>query len=414
MIDRIVRFAAVSAAVVLIATLTAGCSNPFGGSSGGSSGSDTAQGTTGTLRVAGVQPFADGIGALSVFPENIPDQVTHFRISVTNGPEGEVEVDGETVNGAELEYHQVVAFAEGQLTEDVVFADLIPGDWAVTARGYDADPQAGEPAEQLLEGSTTVTIVRGHLVETDGPIVVKPLTGEDALGSWEITIRWPVEVDPDYAVTDVVTKVEYSTDDGETWADALELSEAEEIGTSAGGNQREIVFGEQEIQAGSFPLAVRLQAEDKAGTPYEYVRHYFDEWYVFGGLLTQRAFEFTADTFSAGGGLMVDPDQDPDPELIVIETLSDPAELSNWAAEGPVTVTAGQPVTFEVDFSEVTPEYYAWRVNGAVQAEGEEENSFTLATTEAQAGLVRTVTLVVTVDGNDYSGSRSVRIVAPE
>jgi hypothetical protein len=376
---------------VLTVLLVAGCTSPFSpgggdsplgqngaGSSGDGSGGGGASGPFGILRIDNISPGGDGIAIATVFPSVNPSDITHYRITVQNGPEDAPE-----------QQQVVTTDGSGGLSAPVEFIDLVPGEWTVVVEGFNGDPAAG--GTQLLSGSSSVTILAGQTATVDVPVALISDAAVD--GTWSLRVEWPVQTDPDYATTDVVTEVRYSTDGGSSWT--IAGSEADASILTDAGNRYVEMGGTR--SPGTFFLTVELLADKPE--PYDTVARYDEAWHVFGNTTTSRTLSLTEADFSYGGGVGV------------TVTIDIPEELPGFFDGTPdSTVAAGSDFTITANVAGATA--YQWRVDGTPQG-GATGETFTLSTAAEEVGVVRAITLSVTVDGMVYSGTHRVRIVAP-
>lgn len=373
-----------------------GCTSPFTPSSGNGpldrSGSGSDSGLTdggeqsgtgseelGSLRINNVNPGGDGIRIATVFPGVAASDITHYRITVGSGPAG-----------SSPQEQTVTSDGSGGLSSPVVFTDLVPGEWTVTVSGFDGEPGSG--GTEMVSGSNTVTISAGAVQSLDVPVAL--LSDASTTGSWSLRLEWPAQSSPDYATTDVVSAVEYTTDGGTTWQTAG--TEADATILTDGGDTRYVEIAGTR-SPGSFFLTVRLAADKPA--PYDIVARYDEMWHVFGNTTTQNTVALTESDFSYGGGTSVS------------VSLDLPADLSSFFSGTPAsTVAAGSDFSITADVAGAAA--YQWRVDGQEQA-GATSESFTLSTSTDEVGIVKTITLSVTVDGTTYSGTHRVRVVSP-
>lgn len=384
--------------VLAAAALTlAGCTSPF------SPFTSSREGLWGILRITGVSfnnlegtnlssgeiAGASGsrstdasVSASTTFPEVPQTEITHYSVALSNGPGG---APGQTA--------VVAAGSGGEFAEEVEFSDLVPGEWQVTVEAFIGDPSAG--GLLVLRGSAAVTVTMGSVAAL-APVVISPVDDPaGSNGSWSLVVTWPRETDPDYPLTDVVTAVEYRINGG-SWETAATV---EDSSIETDGVTRWVTMG-GERAPGSFGVDVRLIAGDKP-SPYNVVAQDWERFYVFSNLTSTRTIHLLADDFSYGGG------------SAITVVLDNPQDLTSFFSGTPEsTVVAGTPFTITAVVAGAT--LWQWRVDGEIQPDAT-GSSFTMAAPGAgEAGIVRLITLEVTVDGTVYSGNHRVRILPEE
>ncbi len=328
------------------------------------------------LSPSSVSP-SSSVTASTTFPEVVQTEITHYRVELSDGPG---DAPGQTA--------VVAAGAGGAFPDPVEFVDLVPGQWLVTIEAF-----AGDPADSgllLLRGSETVTIALGSVV-TPAPVVISPVddsNGPD--GSWSLVVSWPAENDPDYPLTDVVTAVEYSVNGG-GWVSAGAID--------TDGTNRWVSIGGT-VAPGGFGVDVRLVAGDKP-SPYNVVAREWERFYVFSNLTSSRTIALDASAFSYGGGSAI---------TVVIDNPEDLETFFSGTPES--TVVVGTSFTITAGVTGATA--WQWRLDGEIQA-GESGETFTMdAPAAGEAGVVRLITLEVTVNGTVYSANHRVRILPAE
>lgn len=372
------RRSALLAAALLSGLLFSGCTSPYNPGGAGDI-VDAVEDALGVLRISSVLPEGDGIAGSSVFPDVAADAVVSYEIEITNRED------------ASLAYTQeAAAGASGDIATPVVFEDVVPGEYDLVVRGFDG-PVGDAGVTQLVEGSDVVTV--GAASEVDLSVTVTLISDAGVNGSWSFTLQWPIDSGEAFPITDVVTTAEYSVDGGSSWTETTV--------TESGGNRSITVGGSR--APGDFQLQVRLNTDKPA--PYDTVYTYVEQWHVFGNVSTTKELILTSDEFSYGGNSGI---------TVSVDLLSDPDNFFDGTPAS--TVTGGNSFIINVDETDslvgAPGAGYAWRVDGETQP-GETGTSFTLSTTPDEAGMVKVITLEVTVDGVVYSGSHRVRVVAP-
>lgn len=368
------------ATVLLSGFLLPACTSPYHPGGGVAEAvEDAVEEALGILRIGSVLPGGDGIAASSVFPDVTADAINWYSIEITNQADSAVTYS-----------QDVAAGGSGDIAAPVVFEDVVPGDYDVVVLGFDGSiGDAG--ATQLVEGTDVVAV--GAAAEASLDVSVTLISDSGVDGSWSFTLEWPIDSGDAFPITDVVTSAEYSVDGGSTWT----------AGTVAevGGNRSLTVSGTR--APGSFQLQVRLNTDKPA--PYDTVYTYVEQWHVFGNVSTSKELILSSDEFSYGGDAGI---------TVSVDLLSDPGNFFDGVPDS--TVTGGNSFVINLDQSDpltgAAGASYAWRVDGVTQA-GETGTSLTLPTTVDEAGVVKLITLEVSVDGVVYSGSHRVRILAP-
>jgi hypothetical protein len=364
------KFLLLFSAVILV---LASCGGGGGGSSPGDvTGDPTADPGTefGSIRLNSVQ---SGFSAQTVFPDlGAFTDIDTYEIELTDGPGTDQAATG-------------VADGNGDLSTPVVFNELIPGNWTITARGYTGYVNNANKGTLRVTGTSTVAVVAG--TEATAAVTAAPVS-DAGDGSWELTVRWPETIDfgNGYTVDTNVDAVEFNID-GAGWTDAGALT--------FDGTTGSVVIGEDPRPTGDFWLSVRLLHADR---PYEEQFVYGERWYVYSGTLTATTLDLTDTELSYGGGAGI---------TVSVET---PSDLTNFFGGTPdSTVTVGQELTITADVAGATD--YAWRLDGTTT--GVTASSYTMpAPVDADAGKVRLIVLEVLVDGIWYSGSHYVRVEA--
>jgi hypothetical protein len=82
------------------------------------------------------------------------------------------------------------AISDGSVTKQV---ELIPGTWNVTARGYENEAGASDPANAVVTGSATITAIAGALVEVT--VTLNAVVNDTGEGEVFYDIRFPESVE---------------------------------------------------------------------------------------------------------------------------------------------------------------------------------------------------------------------------
>lgn len=370
---------------ILVALVSlAGCTAPF---DPGRSVLGDLMGSLGGLRitrVTGTTVTGESLfGAQTALPVLDYSDVAALRFTLTDGP-GDAEDRTVVVLDPEFD-------GAGNLTDPVEIADLVPGTWTLIVEGLNGDPD--QPGSGVfLRGTTEITVSAGEFAEL--PSVTVQLVDDEGDGNWELTLEWPGEEDPDYAITDVVSEIAYRVEGGAwTTINAPAVPDADEI--------YRLVIGEQDWTPGDYQISVELWAGDKPA-PYNVVARYDEIWRIYSNTTTRKTVALTATEFAYGGGARF---------TINIDL---PEDLPAFFAGAPdSTVIAGS--TYTIGVAEITGATYQWRVNlEDIPAPEGTEDTLVITTQEGDAGTVLTVVLVVSVEGRLYSGMHYVRVLAPE
>ena len=376
---------AVRGGIVLVAVaLLVGCTAPYDPGEGFDPLGDAADAIEeffGSLRIISVTADAEALGASTVFPDvdSVSADITHYRLELSDGPEG-----------AAGQSRSVTADPDsGDISTPVEFTGLVPGEWTLTVTGYDADPAVD--GVEVVSGSRLITITRGFVL--DETVTVLPQKGSEN-GSWSLTIAWPKEDASDYPITaGIVTGAEYSLDGGATWVDMGDIDESDATNYQA-------AVSVADVAAGTIEVSYRLLSGQNA--PYDVVVTGSEVWHIYSNVETAKSYTLTTADFSYGGGAGID---------VSIEA---PTDLSSTLFDNPAaTVAAGGDVTLTAATVSPTPTNYVWRVDGVQVAAGGDVTSYELSTSAAEAGVVKSVTLAVTVGGVLYSETHRVTIEIP-
>lgn len=387
----------VTTAAILLFLLVLLLSACGGGGGGGGAGAEDPDDVTGdptappgtefgSLRLTSVQA---GFSALEILPdeEQLRD-IDLFEIELTGpGLSQSASVAG---NGA------------GDIATPVVFADLVPGTWTITVDGYRQEHGA---AVLIVSGVASVEVAAG--VEATAGVSVETYSDESLPGSWELTIRWPLEVTlesgtpEEHTVPADVTAARYQTweEDGSAGAGGTLDGEAIVVEGESGS----VTIGGTR-PPGRFDLRVILES----GTFPERLVHE-GRWRVFSNIGTVVTEELSPQVFESGGGTTG-----------ITVSVAVPQDLHQFFEGIPEsTVDMRDTFTITADVAGVDPgeDSYRWRLDGGtVPADvGSQGTRYTMPAAgdpevDIPPGTVRTITLEVRVNGVWYSGSHRVRI----
>lgn len=385
------RFRYQSALAVMVAalvSLTFGCTSPFNPGGGGPAGSlGDLMDHLGGIRISRVTGTETGGGSLfrtqSVLPSVAIDDVKALRITLDNGPE-DADPIIHVVRDPSLDEN-------GVLADPVEITDVIPGDWTLTVEALDETETL-----VLLRGTNGITISAGEFTDLT-TVTVGLVDIADQPGTYELTITWPSEDDPDYPITDVVDEVWWRIGDGPEWGGSIPVG---------GQNGQDAVHGIELINTlspGNHMFTVELRAAGKP-EPYSVVARYDEIWRIASNAKTIGRVDFTAQDFAYGGGARIG------------VNIDLPDDLETFFQGTPdSTVIAGESYIIDAaTIGSVTT--LQWRVDGEEVKAGPpgDAGTLTIETSEGEAGKVLLIVLVVTdTDGNVYSGAHRVRIVAP-
>lgn len=368
-------------AILVLVTVAGACTAPF---NPGGSGIEDLLGNLGGLRISritGTTVTGESVfSAQTALPVLDYDDLGALRFTLTDGPVG---ADDRTVVLPDPAFD-----AEGDLETPVEIRDLVPGEWTLTVEGL-----TEESGVVLVRGTSNVTVAAGEF--EDIGIVSVQLVDDAGDGNWELTITWPPESDPDYAITDVVTQIRYRVGEGGSWQTVNQPNSGWETENDV---YTHVLSGAD--TPGTYLVSVELVAGENAA-PYSVVARYDEIWRVYSNLTTRKTVDFDTADFAYGGGARFG---------INIEL---PEDLPAFFAEAPASsVVAGN--TYEIEAAEIAGASYQWRIN-LENVDGPEgsDPSLTITTHPGDAGQVFLVVLVITVDGRQYSGEHRVRVLAP-
>ncbi|MFP4509877.1 MAG: hypothetical protein ACLFNQ_07075 [Spirochaetaceae bacterium] len=370
--------------LIALAALSA-CSNP-------AITARASGGPTGELVVSSVQPEGNGLQASTVFPEFELDDVESYTVALTNGPGG-TGSHSTTVN----------TNGSGEFAEEVTFTDLIPGRWTLSVTGRNSD------TEVVIVGSRSVFVAGGE--RRNFVVPVRLLEGENDLGSWAAAFTWPKELlgEGDFDKLGDVTGYRISIQDAvsqdATAITGKDSQTFEDTGISVffSPGEQDLTITADDQTSQSFWLTVELLT-DRAD-PFQVLARYDERWYVRGNLRSSTAVTFAESDFSFGGAATIALDLS---DLDRFEELTD-----NYFFETPgSSIAAGE--SFSIQAAGLDNVTFGWRMNGEAIADATDA-TLSVATTEAEAGQVKRITLVVTAaDGTRYSAGHSVRVIAVE
>ncbi|MFW5827170.1 MAG: hypothetical protein ACOCU4_03715 [Alkalispirochaeta sp.] len=298
------------------------CSVPFSPSDPGTS--DTAPGEL-VVSLAGDADGAVSLGASTVLPDIDPSQIDTYRFTLDNGPSGASPPDPVIQPANESD----------QLTDAVVFSDIVPGTWQVTV---EAIRTTGDTDETILRGrEENVDIAAGMRTEIDVTLV--PAT--DATGTIRFTVEWPSDQN--------IIALEYRTEhDGS--ASAWTRISATEFDQETEVTRAEVLL--EDVPAGTHIVSWRL---DRGALAWSRYRAAGEEiFHVSNAVESSAVYTLEVDDFSARA-----------PEPGSWEQLQDDGEIV-VNPDGSVTFTQdGYDATRGGDDIDVDPNDYSVTFSGS-------------------------------------------------
>jgi hypothetical protein len=251
-----------TAALGVLAALIAGlaaCTNPLSPQLSSGPKTDAAGEGTGAM-VVSVAP--SGVRPATLLPDFQLSAVETYRVSLSDGP------PGAAVPGS----REVAAEDSGAFPGEVVFEDLVPGDWTVTVEGLD---------------DTGIVVLRGEAPDQNVPLGARLNVNvtlgllETGSGSYELTVTWPTDQN--------VKAIQYRFDGG-----GWNVIASDSFADLGGGLSGVTIAGD--LAAGSYWITVRLDMGELFDQRY---RAYVDErLYVYANLQTSETIPLTASDIS--------------------------------------------------------------------------------------------------------------------